>query len=55
MRLAYILGMLGMILFIIQMKVPDGKRKELSQTLTSLTSSIGMENDCGCCYFLPGL
>ena len=48
MRLAYILGM---ILFIIHMRVPDGKRKELSQTITSLISSIRMENGCGRCDF----
>lgn len=40
-----------MILFIIRMKVPPEKLKELSQTMVSLSGSIRMEKGCRRCDF----
>ncbi len=40
-----------MILVIIRMKVLAEKRRELSQTISSLSGSIGMEKGCRRCDF----
>jgi quinol monooxygenase YgiN len=40
-----------MILFIIRMKVLAAKRKEISQTITSLIAAIRMEKGCRRCDF----
>jgi quinol monooxygenase YgiN len=44
-----------MILVIIHMKVSAKRRKELSQTITSLLNSIRAEKGCGRCDFFHGL
>lgn len=44
-----------MVLVIIHMKVSSKKRKELSQTITSLLSSIRAEKGCGRCNFFHGM
>ena len=44
-----------MILLIIRMKVVPEKRMELSQTITSLSDSISMEEGCGRCDFCQSL
>ncbi|OGQ97745.1 MAG: hypothetical protein A2521_02265 [Deltaproteobacteria bacterium RIFOXYD12_FULL_57_12] len=43
-----------MILVIMHMKVPSMKRKELSQTITSLLGPIRTETGCGRCDFFQG-
>ncbi|OGR02835.1 MAG: hypothetical protein A2511_11925 [Deltaproteobacteria bacterium RIFOXYD12_FULL_50_9] len=40
---------------IIHMKVPPEKRKELTQTISSLTGSIKSENGCRRCEFFQNL
>ncbi len=47
--------MLGMILFIIRMKVLSEKRKELSQTISSLIGSIRTEKGCQRCNFFQSM
>jgi quinol monooxygenase YgiN len=44
-----------MILIIIRMKVLSEKRMELSQTITSLSGSIRMEEGCRRCDFCQGI
>ena len=44
-----------MILVIIRMNVLSEKRKELSQTLTSLSGSIKMEKGCRICDFCQSI
>ena len=44
-----------MILIIMHMKVSAKKRKELSQTITSLVSSIRTEKGCSRCDFFHGM
>jgi quinol monooxygenase YgiN len=44
-----------MILVITRMKVPSDKRMELSQTITSLSSSIRREKGCRRCDFCQSL
>ena len=46
---------LGMILFIMRMKVLSEKRKELSQTITSLIGSIRTEQGCRRCDFCQSM
>jgi quinol monooxygenase YgiN len=48
-------NMLGMILFIIRMKVLSEKRKELSQTISSLIGSIRTEKGCQRCNFFQSM
>ncbi len=44
-----------MILVIMRMKVPSGKRMELSQTIASLSGSIRMEKGCRSCDFCQSI
>ncbi len=44
-----------MILVIIRMEVPSGKRKELSQTISSLIGSIRTEKGCKRCDFCQSM
>ena len=44
-----------MILVIIRMKVPSGKRKELSQAIASLIGSIRTEEGCERCDFCQSM
>jgi quinol monooxygenase YgiN len=44
-----------MILVIIRMKAPSDKRMELSQTIASLSGSIGMEKGCQRCDFCQSI
>jgi len=44
-----------MILVVMHMKVSAKKRKELTQTIASLVSTIGSEKGCGRCDLLYGL
>lgn len=44
-----------MILIIIRMKVLPGKRKEFSQTITSLSGSIRTEKGCNRCEFCQSM
>jgi len=48
-------GIILMILVIIRMKAPFGKRMELSQTIASLSGSIRIEKGCWSCDFCQSI